>query len=342
MNKGIKFVIGALLTAALIAAVAAGVSTSDNNLTVQYNYFFGLNPSGNEIIAAYGKLPELETEEQRQNWSRSLKELGEELKDELFPSYMHPHGKILTAGENSRGYFVILFYENLTTEDPLLDELYAIIDKNANNMGIQKVPVEFKRGVYFQEIEVDLDNLSEPEIKAIEEYMKSGGDLYKLEVKVIAAYGKIPKFETREQWNNWVNKVLPAVSEGLGHKISDKYFYPAGPFIAFGYGSDGFEATVLQNLTIEKPLTDEIYGIIDEEAKKRDVREVPVRFVFGDFPRLDILAADDGSNEDAPPSDNPSNKNISDPGKASSKSVPGFGLPGGLISLLGVWLLRKR
>ncbi|NJD54609.1 MAG: hypothetical protein FIB07_17325 [Candidatus Methanoperedens sp.] len=38
-----------------------------------------------------------------------------------------------------------------------------------------------------------------------------------------------------------------------------------------------------QSLTVEKPLLDEIYGLVDEEAKKRGVHEVPVRFVLGEI-----------------------------------------------------------
>ena len=347
----IMTLIGVLVVLGFAVNNVYGENSPDSNLTekdgsldaennIEYNYFFGLNPSGLEVIATYGKLPEFETEEQRQNWSYNLKELGQNLKDELFPGYMYPHGKILTVGKNSRGYLVISFYENLTTEDPLLDELYTIIDENAKKMGIQEVPVEFEHGVYYQEIEIDLDILAGPEIKAMEEYMKSGRDLYKPEV--IATYGKIPKFETKEQWSNWVNKVLPEVDEGLGHKIADTYFYPAGPLIAFGYGSEGFEATVLQNLTIEKPLMDEIYGIIDEEAKKKDIQEVPLRFVLGDFIQPDILLVDEDPNEEMPLPDELSNKNISNSDKASSKPVPDFGLLGVLIFFFGGWLFRRK
>lgn len=40
-----------------------------------YTYFFGLNSYGNTIITRYGKLPVLETEEQRESWNSTLEEL---------------------------------------------------------------------------------------------------------------------------------------------------------------------------------------------------------------------------------------------------------------------------
>jgi len=87
---------------------------------------------------------------------------------------------------------------------------------------------------------------------------------------------------------------------------------------------------------------DEIYGIIDEEAKKKDIQEVPLRFVLGDFVQPDILLVDEDPNEEMPPPDELSNKNISNSDKALSKPVSGFGLLGGLILLLVGWALIKR
>jgi hypothetical protein len=291
-----------------------------------YNYFFGLYPTSHEVIAARGRLPELKTEEQKKNWSYTLKELGESLKAELPSSYMHPNGKVMTCGSNSRGYFVILFYENLTNGDPLIDEIYTMIYEKAKNMGIQDVPVEFGYGVYHQEY-ADLAYLTEPERKAIEEYMKSGRDLYKPEV--IAVYGTLPEFETKEQWRNWVNVDQGATIEAVGDKI-DSYFYPTGPLVAFGTNPDGyFEVTIYENSTVDKSLLDEIYEIIDEEAKKKDVHEVPVIFIKGSL----IIAYDELAED--------SNDDVPTPNEMSSESVPGFGLLSGLIALFSGWLFRR-
>lgn len=171
---------------------------------------------------------------------------------------------------------------------------------------------------------VEKDWRSESEKKADEEYVKSGKTSYKPEV--IATYGKLPEFKTDEQRRYWLDKVLPAIKHDLDNKIVNQYFDPAGPLVMFGYGADGFTATVNKNLTIEKPLMDEIYGIIDDEAKKKNIREVPVRFVLGDFVQPAILLEDEETLPD----------------KTSDKSLPAFGLLGSLISLLVGWGLVKR
>lgn len=169
---------------------------------------------------------------------------------------------------------------------------------------------------------VEKDWRSEFEKKADEEYMKSGKALYKPDI--IATYGKLPEFKTEEQRRYWLDKVLPAIKHDLDNKIVNQYFYPAGPLVMFGYGPDGFTATVLENVTIDKPLMDEIYGVIDEEAKKLDVQEVPVRFILGDFAQPVLEVEEPLSNE------------------TSNKSVIGFGLLGGLTVLLVGWLFRRK
>jgi len=302
--------------------------------TVEYNYFFGLDPGSHKVIVTYGKLPELETEEQKQNWSYSIGELRESLKMELSSSYMHPNGKMMTCGSNSRGYFVILFYENLTKTDPLIDEIYMMIDEKAKNMNIQEVPVEFGYGVYYYEYEINDNNLRGPERTSFEELMMSGRGIYK--PRAIATYGTPPEFENKEQWQNWADDDrYYAIIEGLNYQhqqgILDSYFYPAGPVIGYGIAIDGYiTVTIYENLTVEKPLLDEIYAIIDEEAKKNGIHEVPVMFIKGGLISDDVLLVED-SNDETPP-----------PDETSGESVPGFGLLGGLISFFGGWLFRRK
>ncbi|MBE0525294.1 MAG: hypothetical protein IBX40_13330 [Methanosarcinales archaeon] len=282
---------------------------------VEYNYLYYLIPTAYESIATYGEPPELKTEIQRQNWSDNLKRLAKSLEIELSLNYMYPNGKVITYGENSNGYFVVVFYKNLTIEKPLIDEVHAFIDEKAKTIGIQKVPVEFGRGGFPV---VGVDWRSESEKKADEKYERSGRASYK--PVVIATYGKLPELKTEDQRWNWFNKDQRMIMEGLRNKTLS-YFTPKGPLVAFGTDSDGyFVATIYKNLTVEKPLLDEIYGIIDEEAKKRGIRDVPVKFVLGDFARPDLQDVE-----------------------ALNKSAPDSGLPGVLITLFIGWLfIRQR
>ena len=220
-----------------------------------------------------------------------------------------------------RKYYLVIVVLSLIIYGLIMDPVYGV---NSSNSNLTKEDGNLDP--------VKKDGRSESEKKADEEYNKSGKASYKPEV--IATYGKLPEFETEEQRCYWLDKVLPAIKHDLDNKIVNQYFYPAGPLVIFGYGPDGFEATVLKNLTIEMSLMDEIYGVIDEEAKKQDIQEVPVRFILGDFvqPDMEVGNFTQPDMEDEEPLSN----------KTSNYSVPGFGLLGGLILLLMRWTLVKR
>jgi len=76
------------------------VSDEDILQTPSYDPFFGSSPLDREVIDRHGKLPPLETKEQKQNWSDSLEELGKSVitgtngRTGLFPNYMYPNGKV--------------------------------------------------------------------------------------------------------------------------------------------------------------------------------------------------------------------------------------------------------
>jgi hypothetical protein len=242
---------------------------------------------------------------------------------------MYPNGKVLSCGENSLGYFVVVFYKNLTIEKQLIYEIYMIIDENARDMGIQEVPVEFESAVFrYGGGYVDvLANLKEKQKTPLEEYMNRESTSYLPDV--IATYGKLPEIETEEQCWRWFHKDTPAIMHGSRDQM-DPYFTD-GILVSCGPDVDGYiEITIYENLTIKKQLMimDEIYEIIDYEAKKIGIHEVPVVFFKGEFVRTDPLVED--------------SSNVSLTDEVSDESVPGFGLPGGLISFFGGWLFRRK
>ena len=319
---------------------AAGNNGAENPDSAHYNYFYPESPSNYEVITTYGKLPELETEMQRENWTNSLNELEKELATEIYVRYIHPDGKILTYGDNSAGYFVIVFHKNIQADGGLMDEIYATISKNAEQNGIQEVPVEFGHGDAPQKsgdedeptflnyaFHSNLDIGIAADIS--DDWDTSCGACHASETEsvvrlansytpeVIATYGTLPEFENEEQRLDWANNVQMGIFKGLNHSISNTYFYPEGALIMFGtgYPEGYFEVTVLRNLTINESQMNEIYAIIDEEAQKHGILEVPVRFVFGDMPVLD---------------------------EVSSESMPGVVLFDGLIAFSGMWLFRRR
>ncbi len=214
----------------------------------------------------------------------------------------------------------------------MIYEIYELLNKEARKTGIQEFPVEFGSGGFPV---AERDGRSEAEKKADEEYEKNGRTSYKPEI--IATYGKLPELKTEEQRWRWFYRDGRAIMDGLRDKITP--YMQSGPLVAFGINYDGYyQGTINRNLTVGKPLLDEIYGIIDEEAKKRGIHEVPVRFVLGDTPQPSNLI-DEASNNGTPL---PNYRNTSPPNETLSKSVPGFGLFGGLIAILSALLFIRK
>ncbi|RZN42793.1 MAG: hypothetical protein EF813_01140 [Methanosarcinales archaeon] len=100
------------------------------------------NASGPPVITTYGKIPEFENEEQIRDWLNNLDEIRKGVRSEMRP-YFYPEGIVVGCGYHYDGYMSISFEKDIVVEKPLMDEIYGIIDKQANEMGIQDVPVVF-------------------------------------------------------------------------------------------------------------------------------------------------------------------------------------------------------
>ncbi len=104
-------------------------------------------PGDLAVIATYGKLPKFENEEQKRNWYANLKEIGRSIRMRgEMDSYFHPEGSVIGYGYNREGYRTVTFLEGTVIEQPLMDEIYEIFDKQAREIGIQEVPLVFEFG----------------------------------------------------------------------------------------------------------------------------------------------------------------------------------------------------
>ncbi|MCK4731429.1 MAG: hypothetical protein KAT65_03125 [Methanophagales archaeon] len=101
------------------------------------------------VLYTYGIIPRFETDEQRRNWLDNLDEVKNRVRSEM-PPYLYPEGPVIAYGYNYRGYYRVTFEENRVVEEPLMDEIYGIINEQAKGMGIQEVPVIFKLGGFPQ------------------------------------------------------------------------------------------------------------------------------------------------------------------------------------------------
>ncbi|KKG14222.1 hypothetical protein EO98_09640 [Methanosarcina sp. 2.H.T.1A.6] len=338
-----------------------------------YNYFFGLNSYGNTVITIYGKPPARDTEEQKDRWNSTLEELSSKTKATLASKYMYPHGEVVTCGANTKGYFVILFkYGNV--DESLMNEIYAQIDNSAREMSIYDIPVEFGYGTYYRqkiplsdglreyEFGRSIENLSESDIQIIEEYMMQkhesvykGGD--------IANYGTIPLLKDKNEHDAWVHKMML-----IFHHIRGKLdsYMDKGQISSYAYGSTRLEVGIPQNLSYEEKtaIAKESYQVIDGEARKENVTDVPVAFKsvgnlynatetddLRPIEETNLSSSEDKSAVELNNSNNNTDTNNSESDNGSSSgenessknnATPGFGLLGSLACLYGGWKLRKK
>jgi len=304
-----------------------------------YHYFFGLYSQGSTVITRYGKLPVLETNDQKESWNSTLEKLGIEIKDTVVSKYMYPHGEVMSCGINARGYFVILFkYGNV--DESLIKEIYSLIDDSAKEMGIQDIPVEFGYGTYREEISLEgvnrwywfgesTKNLSKSDIHTLEEVMEHKPAMPSH--KNIAAYGKIPLLKDQSEVTAWTNK-LSSIAGVTEEKIAA--YMERDQVITYGSGIR-LEIGINETLSSEEKNTTvkEICQILDEEARKQNVTDVPVIFML--TPEEEAITEPNNSADNNSESDNG--------GKSSSvSSTPGFGLLGSLTCLYGGWKLKKK
>ncbi|WP_292379721.1 hypothetical protein [Methanosarcina sp. UBA289] len=304
-----------------------------------YTYFFGLYSQGSTVITRYGKLPVLETNNQKENWNSTLEKLGSEIKDTVVSKYMYPHGELMSCGVNAKGYFVILFkYGNV--DESLMNEIYSLVDDSAKEMGIQDIPVEFGYGTYREEISLEdinrwywfgesTENLSESDVYTLEEVMKRKPTMPSH--RTIAAYGKIPLLRDQNEIIEWTNK-LSTIAGASHEKIAP--YMERGQIITYGMGTR-LEIGINETLPSEEKNTivKEVYQIIDEEASKQNVIDFPVIFML--VPEEETIKE---------PNNSSINESESDNGGKPSKNnfIPGFGLLGSLTCLYGGWKLRKK
>lgn len=303
-----------------------------------YTYFSGLYSMGNTLISRYGKLPELETEEQKENWNSTLGKLNNRTKDTIASKYMYPHGEVMSCGINSKGYFVILFKYG-SIDKPLMDEIYTLIDDSAKKMGIQDIPVEFGYGTYWEEIYLEginhwfwfgesTENLSKLNIDTLEEVMEHRPTMPLN--KTIVAYGIIPLLKDPNEIGIWQGK-LYTITHNIQGKITP--YMEKGQIITYG-ARIRLEIEVNETLSSEEKNTiiKEVYRIINEEARKQNITDVPV--VFTTSEEDSMTEPNNSSNSDSE----------SDTRNKTSKnnSTPGFGSLGSLTCLYGGWKFRRK
>ncbi len=127
-------------------------------------------------------------------------------------------------------------------------------------------------------------NDSELQDKEIPDFGPEVFDKIKKEPKVRETRGIIPKFKVENERQDWLNK-LDELRIGVRNDMHP-YLYPKGPVIMYGYNYEGyFKIVFYENITVEASIVDGIYAVVDRQAKKMSIQEVPVVFKIETLPQ---------------------------------------------------------
>jgi streptogrisin B len=124
---------------------------------------------------------------------------------------------------------------------------------------------------------------------------------------LIKSYGPIPVFDKdhavtsrgiatgftsfvdRDAWYKKLNRLY----ENTKVPVDEKFSYPRGPVIAYGYDALGSMTIGLdENQTVKQETIDEIYTYVNAQAKAEGIENLPVIFYSTPIPKLDLGRAD--------------------------------------------------
>ncbi|PKM79163.1 MAG: hypothetical protein CVU88_07205, partial [Firmicutes bacterium HGW-Firmicutes-13] len=162
------------------------------------------------------------------------------------------------------GLFIMLtisFVNNTAFTQQSFSDYGFISDGQYHSNGYSKLSTEVKA-----ELETNLD--FGPETLEI---IKKSKD-------VINTYGKIPEFTNLEQRMKWLDTLI-RISNDIN--LDKSLFYPEGPVISYGVNYKGYlRVCILEGLTVENVLLNDIYSNVNRQGLREGVKEVPLVFSF--------------------------------------------------------------
>ncbi|WP_094228282.1 cohesin domain-containing protein [Methanolobus psychrotolerans] len=311
---------GSVVKSTSTSSTSSSFSSLNSGQQLEYTYVFGSHPPDYEVMSRYGAA------QKDANWSRNSLILESRLVEELEGQYLYSYGRIISIGSNSGGYLVVVFYEPLMPDRSQMDEVYTIIDNEAQEMGIENVPVEFGEGTLSQVSDVLqqlLQRIQTINEAKLEDLMDNKSSLY--DPMILATAGTVPQIRTEQECWQWYFQDSYAISLNVSDEI-DSYL-KSGVLRSTGLSPNGyFEVRINEEADVSrKSLIVDIYEIMNIAAMNIGVSDVPVVFKLSN--------PDETENVLASTQEIPVEEATMPETEAEAKEVPGFGF---LISFLSV------
>lgn len=92
-------------------------------------------------------------------------------------------------------------------------------------------------------------------------------------------------FVDRDAWYKKLNKLY----EKTKYSVDEKFSYPRGPVISYGYDALGsISVGIYDKQEVKEETIDQIYAFINDEAKKQGIDTLPVVFFSVPMPQVDL------------------------------------------------------
>lgn len=101
-----------------------------------------------------------------------------------------------------------------------------------------------------------------------------------------AKNGITSRFKSITDRNAWYRKV-DSIYNATKHSIDEQFYYPRGPIL--GHARDAFGAITVElydQMNVKEETINQIYTIINDEAKKQGIDDIPVIFTKAPMPQL--------------------------------------------------------
>jgi hypothetical protein len=290
-----------------------------------YEYVFGSHPNDYHRLTSRGIVPNEE------EWDQDLLILENSVKNELDDrGYLFSRGKIISVGTNSGGYLVIVFYEPLMVNGDEVSEVYEIIRQKAMEMNVNDAPVEFGQGsvpeasTRLQDLLQKAQTMNDMKLESLMDNESSPYDS-----EIIAVAGELPQINNEKECWHWYYQDSYAISLNVSDAIDE--YLQNDILVNTGLSTYGyFEVKINQEADIDrKTLINDVYEIINAEAVKVGVSNVPVAFkVVNPDIAEDVLA----STVDGIPEEDPNSE-------TQTQRSPGFGSLTSFLTLSLVYLV---
>lgn len=135
--------------------------------------FHQLSEKSSNCIKTMGEMPQLKTNNERIMWSNKMTDVRQNVRADLRPfTQYYNEGPVIACSSNN-AYITTKFDKNIELKDDDIENIYEVMNTNAQKLGIKNIPVIFVTGSPFQYCEpfkYDINDAPEIIVQDVSEF----------------------------------------------------------------------------------------------------------------------------------------------------------------------------